>query len=231
MLRCEGLVLRAGEFTLSADIAVGPGIVAVIGPSGAGKSTFLSALAGFLRPVEGRISWDGKDFTEASPGDRPISILFQDNNLFPHLTVAQNIGLALGPRLRLSPTDRNRVEAALEATGLSGLGARRPADLSGGQQSRAALARTLLSDRPIVLLDEPFAALGPALKDEMLDRVAATLGTPGRLILMVTHDPDDARRIAPRTLVVADGAVTGPYNTAPLLDDPPRPLKAYLGPG
>ncbi len=202
--------------------------VAVIGPSGAGKSTLLMALAGFV-PHGGHILWQGVDIGSLPPGDRPLSILFQDQNLFPHLTVAQNLGLGLSPRLRLSPADHRRIAATLERVGLDGLGARKPGQLSGGQMGRAALARALLRARPILLLDEPFAALGPALKAEMLDLVAETATETGATVLMVTHDPTDAQRFAGLTVLVADGIAQTPQPTAELFANPPPALQAYLG--
>ncbi|GGL53881.1 thiamine ABC transporter ATP-binding protein [Wenxinia marina] len=230
MLTLEALRLRQGGFALAADAEVPPGgIVAIVGPSGGGKSTLLSAIAGFLAPEAGTVRWDGRDLAGLPPGERPVSILFQDGNLFPHLTVAQNVGLALGPRLRLSAEQAGRVDTVLSLVGLAGRGDDRPGQLSGGQQSRAALARVLLSGRPLILLDEPFAALGPALKDEMLDLVAGELAADGRLILMVSHDPQDALRVAERTMIVADGRVSGPLATAEVMADPPPALKAYLG--
>jgi thiamine transport system ATP-binding protein len=151
MLTLETLRLTVDDFTLTADWSVHPGArVAVIGPSGAGKSTLLMALAGFLVPTQGRILWQGQDLAEIAPGDRPLSILFQDQNLFPHLTVAQNLGLGLSPRLRLTPAQHLQVEQALTRVGLPGMGARKPAQLSGGQQGRAALARALLRARPML---------------------------------------------------------------------------------
>lgn len=227
MLRFENIALAQGDFRLTADFEVPRGITAVIGPSGAGKSTLLSAVAGFLSPASGRILWDGADITPDAPGDRPVTTLFQDNNLFPHLSIAENVGLGLSPSLKLSGADREKIAGALARTGLEGLETRRPAALSGGQQSRAALARALVRDRPVVLLDEPFSALGPGLRAEMLDLVAKTL--PGRTILMVTHDPGDAARVADRTIFVADGAAAAPVDTATLFADPPPELKAYLG--
>jgi len=152
-----------------------------------------------------------------------------DNNLFPHMTAKQNVGLALRPSLRLSNTEAAKVDEALSAVGLSGLGDRKPAALSGGQQSRAALARVLLQNKPWLLLDEPFAALGPALKSEMLDLVARLCDTAGIGLLMVTHDPNDARRICETSIVVADTVAQPPQATGPLLDAPPAALRAYLG--
>jgi thiamine transport system ATP-binding protein len=183
VLQLDRLTLEQGTFRLTADWSAEAGArIAVMGPSGAGKSTLLSAIAGFLTPVQGTVRWQGQDLGPIPPGQRPVTILFQDQNLFPHLTVAQNLGLGLRPDLRLSLDERARVDQALERTGLAGLGPRRPAQLSGGQASRAALARALLRARPILLLDEPFAALGPALRAEMLalvkDRSAGPDGYP-----------------------------------------------------
>jgi len=230
MLTFENVLLSQGDFALTVDMTLPKAeIIALIGPSGAGKSTLLSAIAGFFAPTRGRISWNGADLGGTAPGARPVSMLFQDNNLFPHLTAAQNVGLGLRPDLKLSPTQLAEVEAALEQVGLSGFSDRKPGALSGGQQSRVALARVLVADRPLVLLDEPFSALGPALKDEMLDLVKGKLHAAGKTVIMVTHDPADARRIADCAVLVADGVVTAPVSTATLLDNPPPALAAYLG--
>lgn len=230
MLICEKLQLRQGGFELHADLQFrAGGVTALIGPSGAGKSTLLAALAGFLSPSAGHISWDGLDLAGVPPGQRPMSILFQDNNLFPHLTIGQNVGLALRPDLRLSTDQRQAVTDALRRVGLDGFLDRKPAALSGGQQSRAALARILLVDRPVVLLDEPFAALGPGLKDEMLDLVRDVLVDEAKTLIMVTHDPADAKRIAGEVVLVADGAAMPPVATDMLFANPPAALAAYLG--
>ncbi|MGO4851860.1 thiamine ABC transporter ATP-binding protein [Phaeovulum sp. W22_SRMD_FR3] len=230
MLTLDQLFLQQDDFTLEAHLSLAPGSrTAVIGPSGAGKSTLLSAIAGFLAPTRGRILWQGADLSPVPPGARPLSILFQDQNLFPHLTLAQNIGLGISPSLRLTAADRQRIAQALERTGLAGLEARKPAQLSGGQQSRVALARALLRARPILLLDEPFAALGPALKAEMLALVAELADEQGTTLLMVSHDPQDARVLTPQAVLVAEGRVAPPVPTGPLLDNPPPALAAYLG--
>jgi thiamine transport system ATP-binding protein len=230
MLRLEDVVLEQGSFRLSADWALEPGArVAVMGPSGAGKSTLLMAIAGFLDPARGRILWNGVPLDPLPPGERPVSILFQDQNLFPHLTLAQNLGLGLSPRLRVAPADQARIAASLARVGLEGMEARKPGALSGGQQSRAALARALLRNRPVLLLDEPFAALGPALKTEMIDLVARIATETGALVLMVTHDPEDALRFADQTVVVAEGRALAPQPTQALLANPPQALRRYLG--
>lgn len=230
MLRLEGVEIRQGGFRLTADWQVPRGArVALIGPSGAGKSTLLAVIAGFLAPQAGRICWEGRDLTPLAPGARPVSIIFQDQNLFPHLSVAENVGLGLRPALRLSRAEQGQVAAALARTGLEGLGARRPGRLSGGQQSRVALARMLLQARPLALLDEPFAALGPALKAEMLDLVAALAGETGATLLLVTHDPEDARRIASHVVLVDGGVAAAPVATETLFANPPEALRRYLG--
>ena len=153
MLTFEGVALLQGTFRLSVDLTIGPSVTAVIGPSGAGKSTLLAAAAGFLLPGAGRLLYGSEDITALAPGQRPISMLFQDHNLFPHLTVRQNVGLGLKPNLRLTAAEGAVVREALARVGLSEHADRKPGTLSGGQQSRVALARVLVADRPTVLLD------------------------------------------------------------------------------
>ena len=230
MLTLRDIKLAQGGFTLKANFSVqAKKITAVVGPSGGGKSTLISAIAGFLKPTSGSMFWHDTDITALSPSDRPVSILFQDNNLFPHLTIADNIGLALRPNLRLSADDSARIAQALADVGLDGLGARKPSALSGGQQSRAALARILLADRDIVLLDEPFAALGPGLKAEMLELVRAKVAAAGKTVLMVTHDPKDALGIADQVILVSDGHGHAPEDTQRMFAEPPAALRDYLG--
>lgn len=230
MLRLENVIIRQGTFTLKAEFEIEPDArVAVIGPSGSGKSTLLGTIAGFVMPETGRIRWGDRDLTDIAPGARPFAMLFQDNNLFPHLSVMQNVGLGVRPDLKLSKEQMEKVSWAISRVGLKGLEDRKPANLSGGQQSRAALARVLVQSKPFVLLDEPFAALGPALKAEMLDLVAEVLSDANAGMMMVSHDPDDARRIAQQTLLVAEGMASEPTDTHKLLDNPPAALKDYLG--
>ncbi len=232
MLTFDGLVLEQGDFRLSANwSAAAAARIALVGPSGSGKSTLLLALAGFLPPTAGRILWQGHDIAALPPGERPVSILFQDQNLFPHLTLAQNIGLALSPKLRLRPDQHHAVAEAMDRVGLAGMGPRKPGQVSGGQAGRAALARVLLRARPILLLDEPFSALGPGLKTEMLDLVAKVATDTGALVLMVTHDPQDARHFASLTALVDGGLVQPPVATDALFANPPEGLRRYLGPG
>lgn len=230
MLQLERVRIDNGGFEMDADLSIEPGEkIAVIGPSGAGKSTLIGAIAGFYPVIRGRMLWQGQDITAEIPGERPVAMLFQDGNLFPHLSVAENVGLGLRPDLRLSAAEREQVRQALGRVGLQGMEERRPAALSGGQQSRAALARVLVQDRPLLLLDEPFAALGPALRREMLDLVRTLADETGKTLLMVSHDPNDARRIADRIILVTEGRADAPVATGEILANPPEALRQYLG--
>lgn len=230
MLTLDCLTLRQDDFTLTANWSLKAGQrLALIGPSGAGKSTLLAGIAGFLTPAQGQVRWQGEGLNMLPPGKRPIAMLFQDGNLFPHLSVSQNIGLGLRPNLKLTATDRDLIANAMARVGLTGMENRRPAALSGGQQSRAALARVLVMKRPVLLLDEPFSALGPALRGEMLDLVAQVLDESGATLIMVTHDPNDAARIADLISVADNGTAGPPHPTHDLLADPTAALREYLG--
>lgn len=230
-LQLDRIRAEAGAFVLQADLVVEAGQrVAVIGASGSGKSTLLDVIAGFRVPRSGRVIWQGQEITNRPPAERPVGILFQDTNLFPHLTIRQNLALALNPGTgRLRGEQAAQVDAVLERVGLAGFAPRRLSEMSGGQQSRAALARVLVQGRPLMLLDEPFAALGPALKEQMLDLVSEIAQADGKTVLLVTHDPADARRFAGQTILVEGGIAAAPTDTAALLDNPPAGLRAYLG--
>lgn len=230
MLTLDRLHIVQGDFALKADLHIAKSRkIAIIGPSGGGKSTLLSAIAGFLQPAAGQIIAGGQDITDTPPGQRPISLLFQDHNLFPHLTAFQNIALGIRPNLKLTPDDRDAVTNALAQVGLQHHANDKPAKLSGGQQQRVALARVLLRDKPLLLLDEPFAALGPALKTEMLDLVDKIVRQTGATLLMVTHNPEDARRIADETILLVHGQAQAPVKTETLFANPPKDLAEYLG--
>lgn len=227
MLQLKDCLLRQGDFSLKADLTITKGSrVAVLGPSGGGKSTLLAAVAGFLAPAVGQVYWNATPMPD-HPGERPLSILFQDNNLFPHLSVFQNVALGVAANLRLSAGQKTPVTDALGHVGLSSKADAKPADLSGGQQSRVALARVLVRKRPLLLLDEPFAALGPALKVDMLGLLNSI--AKDTTILMVTHDPADAKAFADQVVLVADGVAQAPVPTDQIFANPPAALAAYLG--
>lgn len=212
------------------DLRVTPGErIAVIGPSGAGKSTLLALIAGFELPESGRIRIDGRDMAGQVPARRPVTSLFQEHNLFPHLSLADNIGLGIDPGLSLDEAARAKVAQALAHVGLAGFESRRPGQLSGGERQRAALARSLVRNKPLLLLDEPFAALGPAQRREMLDLVNTLARDRGFTVLFVSHQPDDARHAAGRTVFIEAGHILADGPTAELFAAPSGPLAAYLG--
>ena len=230
MLSLNKIEIALGSFRLKADFQIeAKQKVAVVGPSGAGKSTLVGAVCGFIDVLGGQLILAGQDITNAMPEKRDMAMLFQDNNLFPHLTIAQNVGLGIRPVMRLTLDEKLKVNDALVRVGLGDLGSRKPSELSGGQQSRAALARALVQSKLWMILDEPFAALGPALRAEMLDLVAEVADETQAGVMMVTHAPEDARRIADSVIFVVDGVTHGPQATTELLDNPPPALKAYLG--
>ena len=191
--------------------------IAVLGPSGAGKSTLLNLIAGFLTPASGNMVIDGEDHTTTPPSRRPVSMLFQENNLFSHLSVQQNIGLGLNPGLKLNASQREKILHIAQQMGIDSLLERLPGELSGGQRQRVALARCLVREQPILLLDEPFSALDPALRQEMLTLVAEVCREKQLTLLMVSHSVEDAARIAPRSIVVADGRIAWQGDTDDLL--------------
>ena len=200
-LEIEGLAFTYEDLIMRFDLAVEAGeCVGIVGPSGAGKSTLLSLIGGFERPIAGSIRVDGRDITRLPPAERPVTTLFQDFNLFPHLSVAENVGLGRNPGLKLDAADQEQVAWSLRQVGLDGFEARLPGQLSGGERQRVALARSLIRHRPLLLLDEPFAALGPALRAEMLELTDLLRKAQGMTVLLVTHDPNEAARIATRTL-------------------------------
>ncbi|HBQ2430027.1 TPA: thiamine ABC transporter ATP-binding protein ThiQ [Klebsiella aerogenes] len=191
--------------------------IAVLGPSGAGKSTLLNLIAGFLPPASGSLLIDGEKHNATPPAQRPVSMLFQENNLFNHLTVRQNIGLGIHPGLKLNREQRAQVTAIAGQMGMDTLLDRPPGELSGGQRQRAALARCLVRQQPVLLLDEPFSALDPALRQEMLTLVADVCQRQQLTLLMVSHSVEDAARIAPRSIVVAEGRIAWDGATDDLL--------------
>ncbi|CAN7254975.1 thiamine ABC transporter ATP-binding protein [Phyllobacterium sp. LjRoot231] len=213
------------------DLTIEPStITAVIGPSGSGKSTLLNLIAGFETAKSGRILIGGTDVTGAAPSERPVSMVFQDNNLFAHLDVAANIGLGRRPDLKLNETDKAAIAKAIQKVGLTGKEKRKPEALSGGERQRVAIARALVRNRPILLLDEAFASLGPALRHEMLDLVGILQEETSMTVVMVTHHPDDALRLPSRLIFLDNGKIAASGSAKELLSDKrPSLLRKYLG--
>jgi len=207
-IRLSGVELHLGSHRFSFDLDVPAGsFTAVTGPSGSGKSTLFNIIAGFETPHAGRVLLGGREMAAVPPGERPVSLVFQDNNLFAHLDIFTNVALGVSPSLRLDGEARAAVSTALSRVGLAAFERRMPATLSGGEKQRAAFARALVRKRPVMLLDEPFAALDPALRHQMGDLLAALHRDEGFTVLMITHDPDEARHLADRFVVVEAGRV------------------------
>ncbi|MCC0030810.1 MAG: thiamine ABC transporter ATP-binding protein [Brucellaceae bacterium] len=221
-----------GDTRFAFDIEIGDGAaVAVIGPSGSGKSTLLNLIAGFETPLAGDILIGGKPVVALPPAKRPVSMVFQENNLFAHMPVFDNVALGIDPALRLDEHDRDAVMAALARVGLAGMEKRLPAALSGGERQRVALARALVRHRPVLALDEPFAALGPALRSDMLDLLKDLAGETGMTLMLVTHQPADAIRLGGKLAFVENGRIAAFGDADALLDSRlmPENIRKYVG--
>ena len=193
MLQVKNLFVDLGGFRLTADFEIERGsLISIVGPSGAGKSTILNALAGFIPLTSGVIKWNGSDITKLDPGLRPLSILFQDYNLFSHLTVKDNIAIGLRPNLKLNDLETEMVNSVIEEVGLSKFKFIKPFQLSGGQRTRVSLARSIVRSKPILLLDEAFSGLGPALRSEMIKLIKDKSIKEGITLIMVSHHIKDA---------------------------------------
>jgi len=208
LLALSELTVAYADWRASFSLTVPKGAMcALIGPSGGGKTTLLNLVAGFIVPSSGALTFDGQDLLPLAPFERPLSMLFQEHNLFPHLTAAENVGLGIDPGLRLSPSQRAEIETALARVELAGFGQRRPGELSGGQRQRVALARALVRRRPLMLLDEPFSGLDPGLRSDMIALVDA-LGKENDLtVLMAIHTPSDVAEVAGLMAFIDEGRV------------------------
>jgi iron(III) transport system ATP-binding protein len=186
-----------------ADVCVERGeFLALLGPSGCGKTTLLRLIAGFETPDAGEVCFEGAVVNHLAPEKRRVGMVFQDYALFPHLTVAENVGFGVPRALR-----RERLAELLELVGLRGLEARYPHELSGGQQQRVALARALAPNPDLVLLDEPWSNIDPLLRGSMRDELAAILREIGVTVILVTHDREEAFSLADRIAVMRAGTV------------------------
>jgi thiamine transport system ATP-binding protein len=180
-------------------------VIGILGESGSGKSTLLDLLAGFLIPQSGSILLDGEPIDSLAPEQRPVTVLFQNHNLFEHLTAEQNLLIGLHGNTKGTPQEHEEARAVLSELGSTDQADKVVTQLSGGQQQRVALGRALLRNRPILLLDEPFTGLDPRMHADVLHLVR-TLTTQRKLhTLMVTHDPADGDAIADRMYRMVEG--------------------------
>jgi thiamine transport system ATP-binding protein len=210
MLQLTDVTVRYGDTPAVDDVslALDPGqVLAVLGPSGCGKSTLLRAVAGLEPLTSGSVSWAGADLAGVPTHKRGFALMFQDGQLFAHLTVARNVAYAL--RLRRTPSARvaTRVRELLDLVGLAGYDDRLPGTLSGGERQRVALARALAVEPRLILLDEPLSALDATLRERLAGDLREILHAAGTTALLVTHDHDEAFALADRLAVMRGGRV------------------------
>ena len=233
MLSVENVTVRFGDLTAldGASMEVGRGeVVAVLGPSGSGKSTLLRAIAGLEKIEAGRITFDGKDLDGMPVHERNLGFMFQSYALFPHLTVADNVAFGLRMQNAPEPELRARVEEVLGWVGLGRFSRRRIDRLSGGEQQRVALARTLAPRPSLVMLDEPVGALDRMLRERLVGDIGRLLDMEGAAAIYVTHDHDEALAISDRVAIMREGRIvqSGPYSE--LIAGPADPWVAeFLG--
>ncbi len=196
MLELKQLEFHYPDSKIAIDVSIARGkALAIMGPSGCGKTTTLDLIAGFIKPVHGDIVFKGESLLPLRPAQRPLTYLFQSHNLFPHLTVQQNLAIGIHPGMRISDEDRNQIHLALERVELNGYAERRPDQLSGGQQQRVGLARCLLRNRPLLLLDEPFSALDQALRSDIIGLINQLRANHGFTLILSTHQSEDAKAL------------------------------------
>ncbi len=206
----RNIVRRFEDVTAVAGVSleVGEGeFVSLLGPSGCGKTTLLRIIAGFEHPDEGQVLVAGKDITRLSPHRRPVNMVFQRYALFPHKTVAENVAFALRLRRAKEAEIERRVDEMLALVRLPGFGARRIDQLSGGQAQRVAMARALVNDPQVLLLDEPLAALDRRLRQEMHIELREIQRRIGSTFVYVTHDQEEALVMSDRIVLMESGAI------------------------
>lgn len=230
-LALRGVEISFDATTLAFDCTIAAGgIVAVAGASGSGKSTLFNVIAGFEPPDRGEVRIFGEEMAGRPPAERPVSVIFQEHNLFAHLDVATNVGFGISAALRLGAAERMKVGDALSRVGLAGFGSRLPPTLSGGERQRVALARAFVRHRPILLLDEPFAALDPGLRTEMRSLIRDLHQEEGNTILMITHHPDDVRALAESVIFLDQGRIIAHDETARFFERRDIPaISRFLG--
>jgi spermidine/putrescine transport system ATP-binding protein len=210
MIRLERISKRFGEALAVDDVSIEIDrgeFFSMLGPSGCGKTTTLRMIAGFEEPTTGRVMLDGDDVTLTSPRHRNVNMVFQDYALFPHMSVAENVGFGLKLKRVQRTEARERIEEMLSVVRLEGLGDRRPAELSGGQRQRVALARALVNRPAALLLDEPLGALDLKLRREMQLELKRIQKSTATTFVYVTHDQEEALTMSDRIAVMDGGRV------------------------
>jgi sulfate transport system ATP-binding protein len=234
MIRLDGVTKRFGSITAvdDANVTFARGaLTAVLGPSGCGKSTLLRVIAGYDVPDRGRVHVDGTDVTDRPLRARSAGFVFQHGALFPHLSVAGNVGFALAVRGMSRARQRERVRELLDVVQLAGFENRRPHELSGGQRQRVALARALAPEPSVLLLDEPFSALDLHVRRELRAWLRELHDRTRVTTLLVTHDADEAMEIADDVVVMRDGRIEQTGAPADVYDSPVNPfVLGFLGP-
>lgn len=206
MLEVKNVKSRWADQPFHWHFQVKPGdLLAIVGTSGVGKSTLLNVLCGLHEPDSGDVQWQGGSVMALPAHRRPFGMLFQSHNLFDHLSVEVNLALGLNPSGRLTEAQRQALLQAAERFGIAGLLTRKPYALSGGQQQRVALARVFLQRKPVLLLDEPFSSLDPALRQEGLDWVKDIQTSLGTTVLLVTHHLDEMVSVTDQVLLGLNG--------------------------
>ncbi len=196
MLRLDNACLSLGKRHWTFDITLAThGVYALVGRSGSGKSTLLNLIGGFLQPDEGDIQWKGSSLLRLQPDQRPVTTLFQQHNLFDHLSVWKNVALGICPTLQVNAIQKTQIATALSDVGLAGHEQKMPGQLSGGEQQRVALARCMLRRKPVLLLDEPFSALDATTRHEMIALLKQLIKHHQPCVLMITHDESDAQSL------------------------------------
>ena len=208
----------------SASLSVADGErVAILGPSGSGKSTLLRAVAGLERPSHGTVAWDGLDLADTPPHRRQFGLMFQGYALFPHMNVADNVGFGLKMQDLSPPEINQRVTEVLSWVGMDTMADRSVDNLSGGEQQRVALARTLAPGPRLVMLDEPLGALDRSLRERLIVEITQLLERTGTTALYVTHDHDEAVAFADRIALMREGRIVQVGTWSELKTDPVSP--------
>lgn len=223
ILELQSIAKRFGETDVlnGVSIAIGRGeFITLLGPSGCGKTTTLRIIAGLETPDEGRVLLNGKDVTAAEPNQRDVNTVFQNYALFPHMTVAANIGYSLRLKKKPKAEIKKAVEDALALVQLTGYGKRMPAELSGGQRQRVAIARAVVNRPSVLLLDEPLGALDLQLRRQMQLELKALQKRLGITFIYITHDQEEALNMSDRIAVMRDGRFEQVGTPAEVYDSP-----------